>query len=78
MLSTLVHTVLFVALATSYVAASMQIDTPTLTQVRQVLYKRNHGLTLPQCQSAAISYSGGQGNYGLYVVPSNDPCADSV
>lgn len=34
MLPTLVHTVLFVALAIRHVTASMQIDTPTLIQVK--------------------------------------------
>ncbi|KAF8532192.1 hypothetical protein JB92DRAFT_3104299 [Gautieria morchelliformis] len=62
MLSTLARISIFFTLAAHHVAAGLQVVTPTLTQ----------------CQNATISYSGGSGNYGLYVVPSNDPCADSV
>lgn len=64
MLSTLVNIVFVVALATHHVAAQgpLSMITPALTQ----------------CQDAVISYSGGQGHYNIYVLPSGDPCADTL
>ncbi|KAF8575153.1 hypothetical protein K439DRAFT_760464 [Ramaria rubella] len=63
MYATLFQTALFVlAVFHRVAAADLEIDTPALTQ----------------CQNATISYSGGQGSYGIYIVPSSDSCADSV
>jgi len=62
MFSTLARVLVVATITACFVTADFTINTPNLVQ----------------CQTATVNWKGGNANYLLFIVPSEDVCADSI